>query len=55
MGFLFTFMGISVGVLPGVDVENFFKWNQVTIQQLDGTWAEYVHIQDGCKMQRELK
>lgn len=31
--------------VAGVDVENFFKWNQITVKQVDGTWAEYVHIQ----------
>ena len=30
--------------MGGVDVENFFKWNQVTVRQSDGTLAEYVHI-----------
>eukprot|EP00439_Symbiodinium_sp_Y106_P047401 s881_g6.t1 len=28
----------------GVDVRNFFSWNQITIAQVDGTFAEYVHI-----------
>ncbi|CAE7640260.1 unnamed protein product, partial [Symbiodinium sp. CCMP2456] len=28
----------------GVDVQNFFSWNQITIAQVDGTFAEYVHI-----------
>ncbi|CAK9017179.1 unnamed protein product, partial [Durusdinium trenchii] len=32
----------------GVDVENFFKWNQITVKQVDGTWAEYVHIQSAA-------
>lgn len=31
--------------LWGIDVENFFKWNQLTIHQSDGMWAEYVHLQ----------
>ncbi|CAE7158448.1 unnamed protein product, partial [Symbiodinium pilosum] len=28
----------------GVDVRNFFRWNQITVKQVDGTFAEYVHI-----------
>ncbi|CAE7562671.1 unnamed protein product [Symbiodinium natans] len=28
----------------GVDVRNFFQWNQITVKQADGTLAEYVHI-----------
>eukprot|EP00435_Cladocopium_sp_Y103_P043275 s1144_g12.t1 len=31
--------------VSGIDVENFFKWNQLTIHQKDGTWAEYVHLE----------
>eukprot|EP00434_Breviolum_minutum_P000181 symbB.v1.2.000153.t1/scaffold9.1/size550961/9 len=31
--------------VSGIDVENFFKWNQLTIHQSDGMWAEYVHLQ----------
>ena len=26
-------------------MENFFKWNQLTIHQSDGMWAEYVHLE----------
>ena len=38
-------------VLWGIDVENFFKWNQLTIHQSDGMWAEYVHLQAWCQHQ----
>ncbi|CAJ1370826.1 unnamed protein product [Effrenium voratum] len=31
--------------VSGIDVRNFFKWNQVTVKQSDGTWAEYVHVE----------
>ncbi|CAE7307153.1 unnamed protein product [Symbiodinium microadriaticum] len=32
----------------GVDVRNFFSWNQITIAQVDGTFAEYVHIKEAA-------
>eukprot|EP00930_Biecheleria_cincta_P020737 TRINITY_DN15524_c0_g1_i1.p1 TRINITY_DN15524_c0_g1~~TRINITY_DN15524_c0_g1_i1.p1 ORF type:complete len:365 (-),score=51.01 TRINITY_DN15524_c0_g1_i1:318-1412(-) len=38
--------------VSGADVRNFFRWNQVTVQQRDGTLAEYVHIQAGSASQR---
>ncbi|CAK0898199.1 unnamed protein product, partial [Prorocentrum cordatum] len=33
--------------VSGIDVRNFFRWNQVTVLQEDGTLAEYVHIAPG--------
>eukprot|EP00928_Gymnodinium_smaydae_P045690 TRINITY_DN30419_c0_g2_i1.p1 TRINITY_DN30419_c0_g2~~TRINITY_DN30419_c0_g2_i1.p1 ORF type:complete len:391 (-),score=71.38 TRINITY_DN30419_c0_g2_i1:391-1563(-) len=33
--------------VSGVDVRNFFRWNQVTVQHEDGSIAEYVHVQAG--------
>ena len=38
----------------GVDVENFFSWNQLTIRQSDGSWAEYVHLQARLKWNAQV-
>lgn len=36
----------------GIDVQNFFRWNQVTILQRDGAIVEYVHIATGSASAR---
>ncbi|CAE8633792.1 unnamed protein product [Polarella glacialis] len=38
--------------VSGIDVRNFFRWNQVTVLQDDGALAEYVHIQAGSASAR---
>lgn len=37
----------------GIDVQHFFKWNQVTVLQSDGVLVEYVHIAAGSASEEQ--